>query len=261
MGAGSMPDNPFRLDGRPAIVVGAALGIGRAIALTFAGAGAKVACLDVDEAAARETAGRIKSDGGTGIAHRCDVTDETSIAEAVKAALAAHGSPRVLVNGAAMREPTGTIVELEPGDWNRAIAINLSGAYLMSRAVIPHMASAGGGSIIHIASQMGRVGAPGRGVYCATKGALIQLAKVMAVDHARDNIRVNTLSPGAIETERASFRYGSMAEARTQAVPKHPIGRLGQPDEIGRAALYLASDAASFVTGSDLLIDGGYTAV
>jgi NAD(P)-dependent dehydrogenase (short-subunit alcohol dehydrogenase family) len=256
-----MPDNLFRLDGKPAIVVGAALGIGRAIAMAFAGAGANVACLDIDEAAASETAARIRSAGGEAMAHYCDVTSETSIADALKAAMAAHGAPRVLVNGAAMREPTGTIVELAPSDWNRAIAINLSGAYLMSRAVIPHMANAGGGSIIHIASQMGRVGAAGRGVYCATKGALIQLAKVMAVDHARDHIRVNTLSPGAVETERVSFRYGSMADARTQAVPKHPIGRLGQPEEISRAALYLASDASSFMTGADLLIDGGYTAV
>jgi NAD(P)-dependent dehydrogenase (short-subunit alcohol dehydrogenase family) len=256
-----MADNPFRLDGRPTIVVGAALGIGRAIALAFADAGAEVASLDIDEAAASETAARIESTSGTAMAHGCDVTSEASIADAVKAAIAAHGGPRVLVNGAAMREPTGTIVELEPADWNRAIAINLTGAYLMSRAVIPHMANAGGGSIIHIASQMGRVGAAGRGVYCATKGALIQLAKVMAVDHARDNIRVNTLSPGAVETERVSFRYGSMADARAQAVPKHPIGRLGQAEEIARAALYLASDASSFMTGSDLLIDGGYTAV
>jgi len=256
-----MPDNPFRLDGRPAIVVGAALGIGRAIALAFAEAGAKVACLDIDEQAASATAARIASAGGAAMAHRCDVTSEASIAGAVKAAIAAHGAPRVLVNGAAMREPTGTVVELEPAAWNRAIAINLTGAYLMSRAVIPHISRASGGSIIHIASQMGRVGAPGRGVYCASKGALIQLAKVMAVDHARDNIRVNTLSPGAVETERISFRYGSMADARAQAVPKHPIGRLGQAEEIARAALYLASDASSFVTGSDLLIDGGYTAV
>ena len=256
-----MSDSPFRLDDRPAIVVGAALGIGRAIALAFAEAGAKVACLDIDEAAARETAALIKGAAGAAMAHRCDVTSETSVADAVKAAIAAHGSPRVLINGAAMREPTGTIVELAPADWNRAIAINLSGAYLMSRAVIPHMAKAGGGSIIHIASQMGRVGAAGRGVYCATKGALIQLAKVMAVDHARDNIRVNTLSPGAVETERVSFRYGSMADARAHSVPKHPIGRLGQAEEIARGALYLASDASSFMTGSDLLIDGGYTAV
>ncbi len=256
-----MPDNPFRLDGKPAFVVGAALGIGRAIALAFAEAGAKVACLDIDEAAARETAALIARAAGTATAHRCDVTSEASIADAVEAAIGASGPPRILVNGAAMREPTGTIVQLEPADWNRAIAINLSGAYLMSRAVIPHMARAGGGSIIHIASQMGRVGAAGRGVYCATKGALIQLAKVMAVDHARENIRVNTLSPGAVETERVSFRYGSMADARAHSVPKHPIGRLGQPEDIARAAVYLASDASSFMTGSDLLIDGGYTAV
>jgi NAD(P)-dependent dehydrogenase (short-subunit alcohol dehydrogenase family) len=256
-----MSDNSFRLDGRATIVVGAALGIGRAIAMTFGAAAAQVACLDVDEAAASETAARIRSAGGTALAHRCDVTNEASIADAVKAAIAAHGAPRVLVNGAAMREPTGSIVELEPADWNRAVAINLSGAYLTSRAVIPHMARAGGGSIIHIASQMGRVGAAGRGVYCATKGALIQLAKVMAIDHAREHIRVNTLSPGAVETERISFRYGSMADARAQAVPKHPIGRLGQVEEIARGALFLASDASSFMTGSDLLIDGGYTAV
>jgi NAD(P)-dependent dehydrogenase (short-subunit alcohol dehydrogenase family) len=256
-----MSEDPFRLDGRPAIVVGAALGIGRAIAAAFASAGAKVACLDIDEVAASKTAARIKCAGGTAMAHRCDVTSEASIADAIEATITAHGSPRVLVNGAATREPTGSIVELDPADWNRAIAVNLSGAYLMSRAVIPYMAKASGGSIIHIASQMGRVGAEGRSVYCATKGALIQLAKVMAVDHARDSIRVNTLSPGAVETERISFRYGSMADARALAVPKHPIGRLGQAEEIGRAALYLASDASSFMTGSDLLIDGGYTAV
>ena len=123
-----MPDDQFRLDGKPAIVVGAALGIGRAIAQTFAAAGARVACLDIDEAAAVATATLIRDAGGTAIAHRCDVTSETSIAAAVLAAIAAHGPPRVLVNGAAMREPTGTIVELAPADWNRAIAINLSGA-------------------------------------------------------------------------------------------------------------------------------------
>lgn len=256
-----MLDKAFRLDDRSAIVVGAGLGIGRAIAETFAAAGARVACFDIDEKGATETASRIKAAGGKAFAHRCDVTSEASIADAVAAAVAAHGAPRVLVNGAATREPTGTILELQPADWNRAVAVNFTSAYLVSRAVIPHMAAAGGGSIIHIASQMGRVGAPGRPVYCATKGALIQLAKVMAVDHAKEKIRVNTLSPGAIETDRIAFRAGSMEAARQRSVPLHPIGRLGQPDEIARAALYLASDASSFMTGSDLLIDGAYTAV
>jgi NAD(P)-dependent dehydrogenase (short-subunit alcohol dehydrogenase family) len=255
-----MTDPSFRLDGRAAIVVGAALGIGRAIAETFAAAGARVACLDIDEAGASETASMIAKAGGAAEAIRCDVTSEASITDAIGAAIAAHGQPRALVNGAAAREPTGTIVEVGPADWNRTIAINLTGAYLVSRAVIPHMAEVGGGSIIHIASQMGRVGAAGRGAYCATKGALIQLAKVMAIDHAPQGIRVNTLSPGAVETDRVAFRYGSMDAARSRSVPLHPIGRLGQPDEIAHAALYLASDASSFMTGSDLLIDGGYTA-
>lgn len=256
-----MLDKAFRLDGRTALVVGAGNGIGRAIATTFAEAGAAVACLDVEIAAAKETAAQIEKAGGRAFAHACDVASEVKVNEAAAASLAALGPPRVLVNGAAVHEPTGTVLDVTPEWWNHTLAVNFTGAYLASRAVIPHMAKAGGGSIIHIASQMGRVGAAGRGIYCATKGALIQLAKVMALDHAKDGIRVNTLSPGAIETRRSVFRSGSMEAARARSVPLHPIGRLGQVDEVARAALYLASDASSFMTGSDLLIDGGYTAV
>jgi len=123
------------------------------------------------------------------------------------------------------------------------------------------MIARGGGSIILIASQLGRVGSPGRPAYCATKGALIQLAKVLAADHAAQGIRANTLSPGAVETRRMLRRWKTMEEARAVMAPKHLLGRLGQPDEIAQAALYLASDASRFMTGSDLLIDGGYTAV
>jgi NAD(P)-dependent dehydrogenase (short-subunit alcohol dehydrogenase family) len=123
------------------------------------------------------------------------------------------------------------------------------------------MIGAGGGSIIHVASQMGRVGAAGRPAYTATKGALIQLAKTMAADHAADNVRVNTLSPGAVETGRMVFRFGSMEEARRVSGPMHLLKRLGQPDEIAAAAVFLASDASTFMTGADLLVDGGYTAV
>lgn len=254
-------EKSYRLDGKPAIVVGAGNGIGRAIALTFAAAGAVVACLDVEEARAAETAEEIAGTGGLAHAFRCDVASETSVTEAVTATIAAVGAPRVLVNGAALNDPTATIVEMTPQWWNAVLAVNLTGAFLVSRAVIPHMAAAGGGSIIHIASQMGRVGAPGRAAYNATKGALIQLAKTMALDHAKDGIRTNTLSPGAIETRRLEYRWGDMAKAREMSAPLHPIGRLGQPDEIALAALYLASDASSFMTGSDLLIDGGYTAI
>src|SRR5204863_43920 len=118
-----------------------------------------------------------------------------------------------------------------------------------------------GGSILFIASQLGRVGSAGRAAYCATKGALIQLAKVMAIDHAAQNIRVNTLSPGAVETQRTLNRYGSFAAANREIGPKHVLGRLGRPSEIAPAAVHLASEAASFVTGSDLLVDGGYTSI
>lgn len=256
-----MIERAFRLDGRVAVVVGAAHGIGQAIALAFAEAGASVACLDLDGAAAAATAKSLPTAGAPHHAAGCDVASEASVDAAVAGIVKALGRPRVLVNGAACNDPTGTVLELTPAEWNKVLAVNLTGAYLMSRAVIPHMIEAGGGSIIHIASQMGRVGSPGRPAYCATKGALIQLAKVMALDHARDNIRVNSLSPGAIETGRMVFRHGSMETARARAVPLHPIGRLGQPDEVARAALYLASDASSFMTGSDLLIDGGYTAI
>jgi NAD(P)-dependent dehydrogenase (short-subunit alcohol dehydrogenase family) len=256
-----MSDNVYRLDGKTAVVVGAGNGIGRAIATAFAEAGAAVACLDIEAAAAQDAAADAAKSGAKTFAARCDVTSETSVREALEAAMSALGPPRVLVNGAATNDPSGTIVELDPIWWNRVLAVNLTGVYLMSRAAIPHMTAAGGGSIIHIASQMGSVGAPGRPAYCAVKGALIQLAKVMAVDHAKDNIRVNSLSPGAIETRRMLLRHGTMEEARKRSVPLHPIGRLGQPEEISRGALFLASDASSFMTGSDLVIDGGYTAV
>ena len=153
------------------------------------------------------------------------------------------------------------MLELDEAAWDRTIRINLTGAFLMAKATIPAMVARGGGSVILIASQLGRVAAPGRPAYCATKGALIQLAKVLAADHAAQGIRANTLSPGAIETRRMLQRWKSMDEARTVMGPKHLVNRLGQPDEIAQAALYLASDASRFMTGSDLLIDGGYTAV
>jgi NAD(P)-dependent dehydrogenase (short-subunit alcohol dehydrogenase family) len=159
-----------------------------------------------------------------------------------------------------MRDPTATVLDLDLAAWNRVFAVNVGGAYLMSRWAIPHLAAAGGGSIIHIASQLGSVGTPGRVAYCATKGALITMAKAMAADHAGQNIRVNTLSPGGVETERM-MRFGSMEKAREVLGSRHLMKRLGLPDEIAAAALFLACDASSFITGSDLLVDGGYNAI
>jgi NAD(P)-dependent dehydrogenase (short-subunit alcohol dehydrogenase family) len=253
--------HPISLDQKAAIVTGAGSGIGRAIATTFAASGAAVACLDLDGAAAEATAQAIAAENGRALALGCDVSVEADTQAAVRAAHHAFGSIHVLVNAAATDDPSGTVLELDPAAWDRVFAVNVTGAYLMSRAVLPLMIAAGGGSIIHIASQLGRVGAPGRPAYCASKGALIQLAKVMAADHAAQNIRVNALSPGAVETRRMLLRYGDMTEARRIAGPKHLLMRLGQPDEIAQAALFLASDAASFMTGADMLVDGGYTAV
>jgi len=189
------------------------------------------------------------------------IAPKASRAAAAAAAREAFGAIHILVNAAAGHDPNGTVLDITPAQWDRVFAVQVAGAYLMSRAVLPMMIAAGGGSIIHIASQLGRVAAPRRVAYCATKGAVIQLAKAMAIDHAGDNVRVNALSPGAVATRRLVHRYGNMDEARRIGGPKHLVNRLGEPDEIAHAALFLASDAASFVTGSDMLVDGGYTAV
>jgi len=255
-----MTNETFSLKGKNAVVTGAGTGIGRAIALAFAEAGAQVACIDLNEKAAEETAGLVRDRGQHGIAVRCDVGSEDAVAAAATTVLAAFPAIHVLVNGAAGHDPNGTVLELSLTDWNRVMAVNVGGAFLVSRAFLPAMIAAGGGSIITVASQMGSVAAPRRAVYCTSKGALIQLAKAMATDHAAQNIRVNTLSPGAVETERLVRRFGDMETARRTAGPKHLLGRLGQPDEIATAAVFLASDASRFMTGADLLVDGGYNA-
>lgn len=197
--------------------------------------------------------------GGRAQAKRCDVSSEADTLAAAEAAQSVFGAIHVLINAAATDDPNGSVLDISPADWTRVFAVNVMGAYLMSRAVLPAMIAAGGGSIIHIASQLGRVGAPARAAYCASKCAIIQLAKAMAVDHAAQNIRVNALSPGAIETRRLMLRFADIETARRLSGPKYLLNRLGQPEEIAQAALFLASDAASFVTGADMLVDGGYT--
>jgi NAD(P)-dependent dehydrogenase (short-subunit alcohol dehydrogenase family) len=249
------------LAGKVAVVTGSGNGIGRAIAETFAKAGAAVACVDLDQAQANAVAQNITQSGGRALALTCDVSRESDTQVAAKAANEKFGPVRVLVNAAAVIDSNANVLEINPDDWDRIFAVNVKGAFLMSRAVLPTMIAAGGGSIIHIASQLGRVAAPQRVAYCSTKGAVIQLAKAMAVDHASDNVRVNALSPGAVATRRMLHRYGDMDEARRTAGPKHLLNRLGEPDEIAQAALFLASDGASFMTGADLLVDGGYTTV
>lgn len=251
----------MQLEGKAALISGAGGGICRAIALAFAAEGANVACCDINEKSAAETARLVEAAGRRAIHRVCDVSREADATSAADAAQAAFGRLDILVSGAAPHDPGGPVHEIPISEWRQVVDINLTGSFLLSRAVVPHMLAGGGGSIIFIASQLARVGTAGRAAYCATKGALVQLAKVMAVDYAQQNIRVNALSPGAVETERTLRRYGSFDAADATLGQKHLTQRLGKVDEIAPAAVFLASDAASFVTGSDLLVDGGYTAV
>lgn len=248
------------LTGKVALVSGAGGGIGRAISLAFAEAGAAVACCDIHVPSVEETARLIVAAGGRAIARRCDVSVEAETNAVATAARDAFGRLDIPVSGAAPHDTGGTVLETSLTEWERVLAVNLTGSFLLSRAVLPWMIT-GGGSIILIASQLGRVGSAGRAAYCATKGALIQLAKVMAIDHAAQNVRINTLPPGGVETQRMLHRYGSFEAARETLGSKHLLDRLGKPQEIAAAAVFLASDAASFVTGSDLLVDGGCIAV
>jgi len=251
----------MQLQGKVALISGAGGGICRAIAVAFAKEGASVACYDLNAKSAAETA-RLVGAAGAKATHRvCDVSSEDDVQAAADAAQAAFGRIDILVSGAAPHDPGGPVHEIPIPEWRQVIDINLTGSFLLSRAVVPHMLAGGGGSIIFIASQLARVGTAGRAAYCATKGALVQLAKVMAADYAQQNIRVNALSPGGVETERTLRRYGSFDAANATLGQKHLTQRLGKVDEIAPAAVFLASDAASFVTGSDLLVDGGYTAI
>jgi NAD(P)-dependent dehydrogenase (short-subunit alcohol dehydrogenase family) len=249
------------LRGKAALISGAGGGICRAIATAFAEAGASVACADVDLKAATETARLVEAKGRKSIAQHCNVADETEVNAVVKAAHDALGRLDILVSGAAPHDPGGPVTETPLSEWQMVVDINLTGAFLLSKAALPYMIAGGGGSIIFIASQLGRVGSAGRAAYCATKGALIQLAKVIAIDHADQNVRCNALSPGAVETQRTLRRYNSFEAANQTLGAKHLTNRLGKPEELAQAAVFLASDAASFVTGSDLLVDGGYTAI
>src|SRR5229473_769825 len=204
----------MQLTGKAALISGAGGGICRAIAVALAEAGAAVASCDIDPEASAETARLVTAAGGRALSRACDVASEAQTRAVADAAHDAFGRLDILVSGAALHDPSGTVIETSLADWQQVLDINLTGAFLLSRAALPHMIAGGGGSIIFIASQLGRVGSAGRAAYCATKGALIQLAKVMAIDHAAQNVRVNALSPGAVETQRTLRRYNSFDVAR-----------------------------------------------
>ena len=246
-----------RLLGKVAIVTGGASGIGEATCILFARHGAKVVLADLSEERAGQVAKRIRQEGGTALAFKTDVTQEGDIRELVDRVCSEFGRIDVLVNsaGIALSKPE---VDTSLLEWNTVMAINATGTFLMCRHVIPHMSKGGGGSIVNIASVAANVGWAGFGAYCASKGAVRAFTKATAVAHGRAGIRANSVHPGVTETPMTAESIAASAsryEGTTQ------IGRFGQPIDIANCCLFLASDESAYVTGSELIVDGGTLAV
>jgi len=252
-----------RLDGKVALVTGGGQGIGRAICLLFAREGARVAVTDVGEAQGRAVADEVTSAGGTARFWRLDVTDEAEVATVTAEVVDAFGSLDVLVNNAGISGVDKPTHEVTVEEWDRVMDVNVKGVFLCSKHALPHMKAAGAGSIVNLSSIYGLVGAPDAPPYHASKGAVRLMTKTDAMLYAADGIRVNSIHPGFIWTPMVEgfLREKGDVEAGREAIAAlHPVGRMGEPDDIAYGALYLASDESKFVTGSELVIDGGYTA-
>ncbi len=249
-----------KLTGRVALITGGGGEIASAIALRFAEEGADVVVGDVRLDAAEATARAITQNGGRAAALLLDVANPDSCRAAIEATVERFGKLTTLVNVAAAVTPDATVENTSLEDWNLALSVNLTGPFLMSKYAVPKMRAAGGGSIINIASQLGQIGVPKRSPYSTTKAALIRFTTCLACDHADDGIRVNSLSPGAIDTARSLRRFGTREVANKARGPLYLLRRTGTVDEIASGAVFLASDESSFMTGADLLIDGGYLA-
>ena len=208
--------------------------------------------------AVAEVVRQIQASGGEAFSLQADVSDSRQVAQMIEAVLQAYGRIDVLFNGAGVLF-YGTVLETDEQAWNRVLAINLTGTYLCCRAVLPHMIRQGGGSIINVASTVGAHDACANAVaYVTSKGGVTMFTRAMAIDHARQGVRVNALVPGATDTPM--IRNALSPEALDALAASHPIGRLGRPEELANAVLFLASDEASFVTGTAMFVDGGQTA-
>ena len=248
-----------RLDGRTAVITGGAGGIGRATALLFAREGAGVCIVDLHEEAGQEIAREISAAGGHAIFERADVTSSADCRRVLERTVHEFGGIHVLFNNAGIIR-RASVVEISEADWDAVMAVNVKSVFLVSREVIPIMAMAGGGSIINTASGWGLAGGPRAAAYCASKGAVVLLTKAMAIDHGRQNIRVNCICPGDTDTAMLRREARQLGEAEDRFLSdsaRRPLGRVGRPEEVAQAALYLAGDDASFVTGSALVVDGG----
>lgn len=255
-------------EGKTVLITGAGGGIGRASALAFARAGAAVMAADLNEDAAGETARRIIDAGGRAEARTLDVTDSASVAALVRDTVAVFGALHGAFNNAGIEEEDAKIADVEEALFDRIMAVNVKGVWLCMKHQIPAMLAAGGGTIVNTASVAGLIGAPKRAAYAASKHAVVGMTKSVAAEYARRGIRVNTVCPGIIRTammeraiEQAAAHGADVDKQRRLHAAMHPMGRVGEADEIAAAVLWLASDAASFVTGHQLAVDGGLTAL
>lgn len=252
----------MRLAGKVAVVTGGGSGIGRASALLFAQEGARLCLVDQDGETAEAVAAAVRAMGGEALVCAGDVGEPGRADADTAAVLAAFGRIDVLLTAAGFSSG-GTALTIRLEDWDAVLRANLWGTWLWARAVLPAMQAAGSGSIVTVASQLARAGGRNNSAYIAAKGAILSLTKTMALDFAADGIRVNAILPGAIETPllARSFARSATPEATREASrQRHPMGRFGQAEEVAQAALYLASNAASFTTGTEHVVDGGWLA-
>ncbi len=252
-----------RVEGKVAIVTGAALGIGRAAALMLAKEGARVAATDVLDPEGARLVEEITAQGGTARYWHLDVSLEDQVRTVVEDVLRAFGRIDVLVNNAGISGVSKPTHEITEQEWDRVQAVNVKGPFFCTKHVVPHMKRGGGGSIINLSSIYGLIGAPDAPPYHASKGALRLMSKTDAMLYAGDRIRVNSVHPGFIWTpmvEKFLQSGGDVAAGRKAVNSLHPLGHMGEPDDIAYGIVYLASDESKFITGSELVIDGGYTA-